>query len=96
MSLIDWSDPEEMLGLLRDYVADEATASHKDSDRSAFLQGLSEQLEAIIVRELATGETIAQALVEIRSEVPEEFARDPVIDHLDACIEELRRIAREA
>ena len=95
MSLIDWSDPEEMLGLLRDYVADEANASHKDPERSAFLRELSEKLDALMGGEFATGEPMAEALLEIRSEVPEEFAGDPVIDHFEACIEELRRIARE-
>ena len=95
MSLIDWSDPDEMLGLLRDYVADEANVSHKDPERTAFLRELSEELEAIIGRELGTSDAIDHALVEIRSELPDECAGDPVIDHLDACIEELRRIAGE-
>jgi hypothetical protein len=37
MSLIDWSDPDEMLGLLIEYVADETVASHDDLDRADFL-----------------------------------------------------------
>ena len=35
MSLIDWSDPDEMLGLLTEYVADEDSACHLDRARAA-------------------------------------------------------------
>jgi hypothetical protein len=94
MSLIDWSDPDEMLGLLVDYVDDEATASHADRARARFLRTLSRELGALADQASATARPVAQALWEIRSLQPEEFMSDPVIEHLDACIEELHRIGR--
>lgn len=92
MSLIDWSDPEEMLGLLVEYIADEARTSEGDRERAAFLRGLLAEVESVADAEV-DADPIVQALGEVRRELPIEFATDPVIDHLDACIEELRRIA---
>lgn len=90
MSLIDWSDPDEMLGLLVEYVADEALAC-ADADRAEFLRALRGDLEHLARQEQAPDE-IADALTEIRNGQPREFLADPVIEHLDACIEELHRI----
>ena len=92
MSLIDWSDPEEMLGLLVEYIAEEARISRDDRERAAFLRALLEEVENVADAEPDADRT-AQALGEIRREHPIEFATDPVMEHLDACIEELRRIA---
>ena len=36
MSLIDWSDPEEMLGLLVEYIRDELIEEQRDRRRAAF------------------------------------------------------------
>jgi hypothetical protein len=92
MSLIDWSDPDEMLGLLVEYVADEAATSHDDSGRAHFLNELSRELGAVAVRAFETADRIELALLEIRDSQPRAFASDPVMGHLEACIEELRRI----
>jgi len=91
MSLIDWSDPEEMLGLLIEYVADEAIGEN-DPDRASFLRELWRDLEDLSSREFAAVAGIADAICEIRDTQPAEFLSDAVISHVDACVEELRRI----
>ena len=91
MSLIDWSDPDEMLGLLVEYVADETVASH-DPDRAHFLNQLSRELGAIAEWDFESVDRIELTLREIHDSQPREFASDPVMAHLEACIEELHRI----
>jgi hypothetical protein len=91
MSLIDWSDPDEMLGLLVEYVADEAAISHEDPERDGFLNQLSRELGALAVQGFAT-DRIELSLREIIDSQPRDFANDPVMAHLEACIEELHRI----
>ena len=92
MSLIDWSDPDEMLGLLLEYVADEAATSHDDPDRKHFLNQLSRELGACAGHDFATPDLIELALREIIDSQPREFASDAVMAHLEACIEEVHRI----
>lgn len=91
MSLIDWSDPEEMLGLLVEYVADEAIGE-TDADRAAFLRELWRDLDDLSSRQFEAVCGIADAICEIRASQPAEFLSDDVITHVDACVEELRRI----
>jgi hypothetical protein len=93
MSLIDWSDPYEMLGLLMEYVADERNAS-QDEDRFDFLRQLSIDLEKRALRDYDTTDHIAGAILEVRDSQPTEFLDDDVMTHVDACIEELHRISR--
>ena len=92
MSLIDWSDPDEMLGLLVEYVVDEMVASHDDADRFDFLNQLSRQLGAIAEQDFEPVDRIELRLREIHASQPRDFASDPVMAHVDACIEELHRI----
>ena len=92
MSLIDWSDPDEMLGLLVEYVADEAAASHDDPDRNRFLRQLRRELDALAVHNLRTTDRVERTLREFIDAQPRDFAGDPVVAHLEACIEELHRI----
>jgi hypothetical protein len=92
MSLIDWSDPDEMLGLLVEYVTDEALTENDDADRADFLRGLSRELENLSGQDFASVDQIANAIREIRASQPREFLNDDVIAHVDACIEELHRI----
>ena len=94
MSLIDWADPDEMLGLLVDYVTDEAQSAHRDRTRSRVLHALSAELNELADRDLTNVERVA-ALREIRSLLPDEFTSDPVTSHVDDCIEELQRIAEQ-
>ena len=90
MTLIDWSDPETMLGLLLEYVQDEATVE-TDRDRAAFLHHLARELAALESSQSAAD--IAANLRRGESDQPREFVADPVMGHLTACIEELDRIA---
>lgn len=92
MSLIDWSDPDEMLGLLVEYVADETGASHDDADRAHFLNQLSRELGAMTEQDFESVDRIELTLREIHDSQPREFASDPVMAHVEACIEELHRI----
>ena len=50
MSIIDWSDPEEMLGLLVDSVRDELMEERSDRERAKFLRSLSDALEALALQ----------------------------------------------
>ncbi len=96
MSFIDWSDSEEMLGLLAWYVADERIAEQEDRERRMFLHQLSSALMALAshAEELTTQSAI-ERLREIRDAQPAEFASDPVLVHLEDCIQELERIAEQ-
>jgi hypothetical protein len=95
LSLIDWSDPEEMVGLLVEYVADERNASHLDPDRASFLDRLSREIVAVADRNFTSVEAMAAAMRDVVEGQPGEFANDPVMGHVEACIEELHRIARK-
>lgn len=92
MSLIDWSDPEEMLGLLVEYVADETVASHGDAGRAHFLNQLLRELGAIAEQDFESVDRIELTLRDLHDSQPSEFANDPVMAHVEACIEELHRL----
>ena len=94
MSFIDWSDPEEMLGLLAEYVADERLAEVEDRERQRFLNGLSSALTALasLSPDLSARATIDR-LREIYESQPPEFGSDPALVHVGDCIQELERIA---
>jgi len=91
MSLIDWSDPDEMLGLLIEYVDDEAITS-RDAARSNFLNQLSKELCSVAGQGFDSAARIEQTLRELHDAQPPEFAADEVMAHIEACIEELHRI----
>ncbi|MEO8379376.1 MAG: hypothetical protein ABI779_06910 [Acidobacteriota bacterium] len=92
MSAIDWTDPDEMLGLLIEYVADEAAASHGDADRARFLAQLSGDLSGLAGQDFESVDELAHQLRDLHDEQPREFAADPVLSHVTDCVEELRRI----
>ncbi len=92
MSMIDWSDPDEMLGLLVEYVADERVASHGDADRAQFLNRLWKELAGIAERDRESVQQMTLRLQDVFESQPSEFAGDPVMGHVEACIEELHRI----
>ena len=96
MTFINWSDAEEMLGLLVEYVSDERSNSTGDRARSKFLGDLSRQLEVAAddVTSRSADATI-DTLRAILESQPGEFERDEVLVHVQACIEELERIRRQ-
>ena len=95
-TLIDWSDPEEMLGLLCEYVADEKLDA-QDDERVRFLAELSSELAGLAARapDLPADELIEQ-LRAIDAFHRDDFAGDPVLTHVEACIEELERIQSQS
>ena len=91
MSYIDWSDPEEMFGMLVEYVSDERGDS--DAARRRFLDSLLHPL--LELQDRFPGLSAAEQVVALRSicsSVDAEDEDDPVIEHLHACVEELERI----
>jgi hypothetical protein len=96
MTFIDWSDSEEMIGLLCEFVADARGESQCDRGRQCFLSELSDALGEL--NDGSSGISLHEAtarLREIRDATDPEFAADPVMGHVSDCIEELERIARE-
>jgi hypothetical protein len=93
MTFIDWSNPDEMLGLLSEYVADQRHEASEDLARESFLAELSVGLNRLTDRlEAMSSEELVEGLRELhRSQAPE-FRKDPVLVHVEACIEELERI----
>ena len=86
MTFIDWSDPEEMLGLLSDYIADERAEA--SGDRAEFLDDLRSAVSILVSRELSTGDLVTE-LRAIYDALPREFSRDPVVIHVSDCIAEI-------
>jgi hypothetical protein len=92
MAYIDWSDSEDMFGLLLDYLYD-ARSDAEDSGRRSFLSRLIADLEALQERfDALPGVEAVSRLREIHDSIDEEFAEDPVIEQLAACADELDRI----
>ena len=94
MTFIDWSDPEGMIGLLSEYVADERSDSADDGVRYAFLDGLF--LELAELTDTVSERSIDESIDVLRaiSQSHSDFAGDPVLVHFQDCIEELQRISR--
>ena len=93
MSLIDWSDPEEMFGLLLEFVLDERNQETQDVARRAFLSKLLVDLSAHLEEfgSLPNAERM-RLLRDVQQSIDVEFAGDPVVEHLVACGNELERI----
>jgi hypothetical protein len=85
MTFLDWSDSEELIGLLIEYVSDERNES--DGERRAFLSDLLTNLQSEQIN--------AVRLQNIYESVDPDFKNDDVIAHLHDCIEELKRLKQE-
>ena len=93
MGFIDWSDPEDMFGLLVDFVADALAEPPSDRDRRRFLRDLLSELQDLEQEQPElTLSTVIRRLKEIRESADREFDDDPVMIHVDDCIEELERV----
>ncbi len=92
VSMIDWSDPDEMLGLLVEYVRDELAAAHGDRERAAFLRSLRSALDALAARGRLSPRGALARLRRIAEAQPAAFIGDPASIHVRDCIVELERI----
>ncbi len=92
MSILDWSDPGEMVGLLAEYVRDELGQALEDRERAGFLRALSSAVESLASHaELPPRETLAR-LRGIYASQQADFAADQALVHVHDCIQELERI----
>jgi hypothetical protein len=87
MTFIDWSDSEEMIGLLIEYVADQRNESHADPKRQNFLSGL--------LADLQEEQPDLKRLQKIYDSMDPDFKNDDVAVHVHDCIEELKRLKDE-
>jgi len=96
MTFIDWSDPDEMFGLLCEYIADASQDGKSDTARRRFLMDLAAELDELGERfaTLPQVETI-EILRALLGSQPPEFAGDEALVHVNDCIEELERIRRD-
>jgi hypothetical protein len=92
MTFIDWSNTEELLGLLIEYVRDAKSECRRDIERRQFLSklllqltSLSDNLTTISLKEAANG------LRKIYNSIHTEFQEDPVATHILDCIHEFER-----
>jgi hypothetical protein len=92
MTFINWSDSEEMVGLLADYVADEKRDAQNDPERASFLSELSAELAdlARVAAEMPVDELID------RLRALKDSPGEPVWQHVEDCIRELERIGSTA
>lgn len=86
-----------MFGLLLDFVADERAECEEDPEQQRFLSGLLAQLRTLEAR-LAqiSAFVVVQRLRDTYESVGPEFAGDPIMAHLQDCIEELERVENGA
>jgi len=91
MAFVDFSDPEDMLDLLLDYVTDELSEA-EDPARRRFLSALLQSLGELQDDSLLPPQRIA-ALRALHRSVDAEFEDDPVVRHLEDCATELERLA---
>lgn len=96
MTFIDWSDSEEMLGLLSDYVSDARGEAKAGSARESFLAELSAELLELTERASAMSSEETMARLREIYDSQRDFADDPVLTHVAACIEELERIETQS
>jgi hypothetical protein len=92
MTYIDWSDSEDMFGLLVDFILD-ARSDTEERVRRSFLSRLMADIEALREQfDELSGMEVVSRLREIQNSIDEEFADDPVVIHLKECADELERI----
>ena len=97
MTFIDWSDPEEMLGLLTEYVADARSDAEADPARATSLGALLNDLAQLTRQpdEMSLDDAIS-GLRRIQGTHSHTLEDDPVLRHVEDCIGELVRIRGES
>ncbi len=94
MTFIDWSDSEEMVGLLIEYIADERSGS-PDPKRRHFLNDLLKDLSALNEQSAHASTKALEQLRSIYQSIDPEFQQDDVTSHIKDCIEELERLKNQ-
>lgn len=93
MSFLDFSDSEEMFGLLLDFVTDAEAGCRDDPDRQRFLSDLRNALRALEEGGTDPGSPdLVEGLRELYAAIDREFMDDPVAGHIRDCMEELERL----
>lgn len=96
MTFIDWSDMEEMLGLLAEFVRDAKSECERDPGRRKFLSKLLLDIGAFTGQlETLTRKQATNRLRGIYNAFDPEFSGDPVTVHVKDCIEEFERLESE-
>jgi hypothetical protein len=96
MTFIDWSDTEEMLGLLAEFIREAKTDCRKDPEREKFLSKLLLDLGAFSGQlEMLTRKQGTDRLRGIYKAIDPEFSDDPVTNHVKDCLEEFERLESE-
>jgi hypothetical protein len=92
MGFVDFSDAEDMLELLVEYVTDECSGA-EDPQRRRFLSGLLESVTQLQegAATMSAAERI-ECLRDLHASVDPEFGADPVVQHLQDCAAELTRL----
>ncbi|NNF08269.1 MAG: hypothetical protein HKN21_16020 [Candidatus Eisenbacteria bacterium] len=95
--LIDWEDPQELFGMLMEFVADSRQETQSDAHRDEILGTLVEDLEASQwLFEDATPKEVAKRLRELEHRLEGLPPNDPVVEELTRCLEELDGLAEGA
>jgi hypothetical protein len=93
MTFIDWSDSEELFGLLIEYVQDEQAEASSDPERRKFLSGLINDFTELKKQfNTLSGAAVVGELKSISDSIDPEFKSDPVVAHVQDCIAELERL----
>lgn len=96
MPFVDWSDPDDMLDLLLEFLADER-AEAEDGDRRRFLSRLIADLDRLHGRfERIPAMERIESLRALHGSVEAAFEADPAVAHLADCVRELERIQDRA
>jgi hypothetical protein len=88
MTFIDWSDAEELFGLLIEYISDEKNEAFRDKERHRFLSRLLNDLTEAADK----SKNPKHELMRIYESIDDEFKEDPAVVHVKDCIEELKRL----
>lgn len=95
MTFIDWSDGEEMLGLLAEFIREARNECQKDIKRRKFLSKLLRDVRALCGQiESLSPEQATSRLRSIYRSMDQDFAGDPVSVHVRDCVEELERLRK--
>ncbi|PWT92369.1 MAG: hypothetical protein C5B54_03635 [Acidobacteria bacterium] len=89
MTFLDWSDTEEVLGLLEEYVRDAKQQCGNDVQRRRFLSQLLSRITKLSEDfPNKSSRKVVKGLRDIYDWIGEEYKSDPVTVHIQDCIQE--------